>query len=1013
MLRFLLVFIASTLFFPFPHSLAGDPPALTFPEADERLAVAFRMIEGGVFDRAGEIAQAILDAPEAQAWSGSDAGEWLRRREAARFVLDRSLLGLASSREQLLDAAVSLAQLADNRYRLPDPAYHVQAAYWAARAREELGELREAVRLYSRVGGFSLPPGMEGEAAWRTSRCFRRLAEELPYPGDLDDRQLRDHLLNQAINELAHARLAFPQGDRRREIELDLVALRLARRDPQYLREAISEAESFMSDNPARDRLRARAAFYRGQAESLLGNPEKAVNWFRRVLDEEVPDETDRRNAGLWTALSLMEMAESAGGGQKKQLWEQADKALEQTLAGTDGNGGWDGARVVKANVLIYLGKPTAALETLAPVLAAPGMRHSAWLAAGTAELARGRTSEAMDLFRPAIHPSNPDDLLRYSALVAMAEGAGSRGDYGLTLALNHLASRMLRREMRFSSLLNLEFRAMETLLALGRSGRQPSPAGEEDMLTLETGTLPASPEQMGAESLRRLGSALAGLLIGGGDPDSAQDVAVAIEAAYNWTGEGNGKLELALGMISHLRRRNPPGIADPVLASRQGDTLQALANAKADRLLAAAVPDLSAIESALADFAAASACFQEAFAGGYSIHDSLDQGMTGLGSGSFLLRLADRWNQGQWAAEALNWREEARRRVTASLIPFNQSIAASPPSSRAARRARWLRGRARELLEDWRLAGADFLSLMNNPELPRALRVNAARRWAVCMGELGESRQALPRLAVFADNDAETALLAGKLAEASGNPAEACRRYLFAAGPGSPALPPFSPERSREAAYLAAKLIFANPAEANPLADPAALSALARDLLEQSAIANPGGAWTVNLVELLGDNLITSPPGDWRAARRLAAAFLEFPGGSPSLHRGMRILAAKALAAGGEFEAALTELDLALELLGRDASHSRDAARITLETARIYRRQNRTGDAVRAFAEVFASHPDEAGEADSARLEAAETIMSSSPAQNERSREQARGILSGLGDQVLAERLMRQYGIF
>jgi tetratricopeptide (TPR) repeat protein len=124
-----------------------------------------------------------------------------------------------------------------------------------------------------------------------------------------------------------------------------------------------------------------------------------------------------------------------------------------------------------------------------------------------------------------------------------------------------------------------------------------------------------------------------------------------------------------------------------------------------------------------------------------------------------------------------------------------------------------------------------------------------------------------------------------------------------------------------------------------------------------------------------------------------------------------MRIAAAKALAAGGRYPQALEELDRARELLDQGSPAARDAAGITLETARIYRRQGRRGDAVRAYAEVFASYPG-LDEADEARLEAAEAVMRDSPSPGDQEREQARGILSGLRDQLLAERLMRGYGI-
>ncbi|MDR1521039.1 MAG: tetratricopeptide repeat protein [Planctomycetota bacterium] len=998
----------------FSAAVPGGEAGLSLAEADNRLGVAFRLIEGGVFERAGEIAASILDAPGAAASDDPNRGEWLRRREMARFALDRSLLGLAVSREDFQAAAVALGQLADNRYRLADPAYDIQAAYWAARANEAIGEYREAVRLYTRVGGVSLPLGLEGDAAQRTSRCLRRLADELPYPGGLADRQLRDRLLNQAISELDRARLAFPMGDRRREIELDMVALRLSRREPQFVRDAASAADALIAGDAARDRFRARAVFYRGQAASMLGNPQEAAAWFRRVLGEENPDDEDRRNAGLGLALSLMELSESAGADAKRDFLAQAEAALDQVLAGADGISGWDGARVVKAHVLLSLEQPTAALETLAPILKGGRVRHSAWMAAGLAELARGRPAEAVRHFYPVSRPSNPDVNLRRSASQKAAGAARARRDFGFALAMNHRASRMIRRELLFSTLLVSEFQAMETILDLGRMDGPLSLSGNIDLLMIDTDDALTQIGQRRAEGAGNLAEALGRLLAGGGNPDSAYDLATAAEAAWNWSGDGAEKLKLAIGMAARLRQRQPSGIADSVLSSRLGEAHNALALAKVERLLAGVQPDIAGIENALADFAAASAAFQAAYSGGRAIPDSLDQGMVGMESGGFLTRLADRWNRGIWLAESLRWRDEARRRVEASLIPFNHALAASPPSSLAARRAKWSRGRALEFLGDWRGAGADYLALMNNSELPRAVRINAARRWAVCMGELGDGRQALARLAVFADNDAEAALLAGKLAEASDNPREACRRYFFAADPASPSLPPATPGRAGEAAYRAAKLIFANPSEADPLTDPAVLVASARELLEKSVAADLGGPWAISILELLGDSWMSSPdPNGWLFAHRLAAAARERPDASPELDRAMCLVAARAMAAGGRFEEALQELDRARELLDREAApQPRDAARIALETARVYRKQGRYGDAVRAFANVFASYPGEEAEADAARLEAAETIMLPPASPGEREREQARGIISGLTDQLRAEKLLREYGI-
>jgi tetratricopeptide (TPR) repeat protein len=989
--------------------MSADAPLFTLEDADARLGVAMRMIDGGIFDRSAEIAEAILNAPEALDSNSPDRRKWLLRREAARFILDRSRLGLAVSREEILAVAADLEYLADNRYRLPNPGYGVQAAYWAARAQEQAGEYRQAVRLYSRVGGGSLPAGIEGDAAWRTSRCLRFLAEEIPYPGNLSDRRLRDRLLNRAIDELDRARLIFPVGGRRRETELELVALRLARREPQFVRDAAAEADVFIAGDASRDSIRARAVLLRGRAASLLGDIEGAAGWFQRVLEEENPNEADRREAAVALAVSLVELAETESG---TSLLVRAAAALDQILAGPNPAVDLDDARVVKARILLKLEQPTAAVETLAPALVRDRVMPAALMAAGMAELARGRLAEAFRHFHPVSRPSNPDDSLRGAASREAALAAGAGRDFGLALAMNHQASRIVRKELQFSSLLAMEFHAMETILHLGRMNGPQSLSGDAALFADDADAALIRAEQRRLEGSEALLAALGRFFSGGGNPDTAFDLAVAAEAAHAWEDDDSDKLELAIDMIGHLRQRRPPGVSENVLASRQGEAWMALALAGAERIFASKRPDNTAINEVLAAFAAASSAFRDASSDGYSIHDSLYQGMVSMESGGFLIRLADRWEKSEWTPDAAVWRDEARRRVEASLFPFNQAVASAPPASPAARRARWGRGRALELLGDWSRAGADYLSLMNNSEFPRTLRTNAARRWGLCMGEAGDGRQALPRLEVFANNDAETALLAGKLAEASGNIRGACRHYLFAANSESTSLPPVTPGRTQESAFRAARLIFANPSEADPFASPDALIASARDLLLRYAILDLGGAWTVPMLELLAENLINSTSRGWRAALQMATEVLDVPVAPPAVQRAMRIIAARALTAGGRTNDALEDLDAAGELVGDDDASSRDAARITLETARAYRAGGRRNDAVRAFAEVFASHSEEREEADQARLEAAETIMFSAPPPGDREKEQVRGILLGLRDQMLAERLMREYGV-
>ncbi len=992
---------------------AAKPPPLTLETADTRLAIAERMVQGGIYDRAMDLAASVLNDPAAQAVSGAPAEitEWLKRRETGRFLLDQARFGLAKTRDEYLDVAASLEQLVNNRYRLQEPAYNVQAAYWAARAYEAAGEYQQAIDLYGKVGGITLPAGMEGDAAQRTSRCLRLLAEEIPYPGGVKDRQRRDRLLDQAIGELDRARLAFPVGDKRKEIELDRIALRMARREEQFVREASTEAEAFIESDPAKDELRARAAVYRGNAAALLGQPADAAKWYRRVINDEAPSDEDRREAGLGLALALVEMSESLGREDARRLLSQADAALDAALAGMASPGRWDGARVVKARVQLNLGLPSAALDTLAPILAAGRVDYGAWQVAGRAELARGRLGEALDYLYPATRPSNPNQILRYNASREASRTADARRDFGLAIALNHQASRMLRRSRLFSSLLVSEFQAMETILRLGKMEGPVSLSGDMDLLMSDSESAVILVDHKRAGSAEDLARDLGRLLAGGGNPDSGYDLAISAEAADEWLGNGIDKLELAIGMISHLRKRQPAGVTDSVLSSRLGEARHALGLAKAEKILRDDEPSEEEIDRTLGDFAAAAASFQESAADGLSLQDSLNQGMVNMESGAFLMRLADKWNVGAWSSRSMLWRDEARRRIEASLRPFNQAIATSGPSSLAARRARWSRGRALELMGEWRGAAADYLSLMNNSELPRVLRANAARRWAVCMAEMGEQRQALTRLAVFADIDAEAALLAGKLAEDSGYPRDAYQRYLFAANPASPSLPPVSPWRVQEAAYRAARLALADPNEADPLRPARQVADAARGILERNALDNLDGAWAIPMLNLLGDSWIAEKPDGWRVAERLAGEIRAAAGSVRAVERAMYILAARAFSSGGEYERALDALDEARDLAGDSAAARQDAATIMLETARIYRMQGRDADALRAFADVFAVYPEAADTAEAARLEAAEMLLKS-PAAGQREREQARNILSGLRDQVLADRIMREYGI-
>ncbi len=991
----------------------GNGSSLTLQEADSRLAIAERMIQGGIYDRAIDLATSVLADPAAQAVTGPETERraWLQRREMGRFILDQGRFGLAQTRDEFLDIADSFVQLVNNRYRLEEPAFNVQSAYWAARAYEAAEEYRQAVDYYGRVGGITLPQGMEGDAAQRTSRSLRMLAEEIPYPGSIRDRERRERLLNQAIAELDRARLAFPVGNKRKEIELDRIALRMARREEQFVREAASEAEAFVDSDPAKDDLRARAVLYRGNAAALLGRPADAATWYRKVVTEEAPSDEDRRLADLGLALALVELSEALEPEEKRKLLEEAGAALDDGLEGTASPGRWDGARVVKARVQLSLGLPTAALETLEPIVQGGRIHYGAWQVAGLAELARGRLADALRFLYPTTRPSNTNGVLRLTSQREAARTADSKRDFGLSIALNHQASKALRRHRLFGSLLVNEFQAMETMLKMGKMEGPLSLSSDMDLLMVDSENTLEPIREKRNQAFAALAEALGGVFTHGNDADSGYDLAIAAENAQEWLTPGIDKLELAIGMISHLRKREPAGVTDSILSSRLGEARHALGLAMAQRILQAPTPSPEEIDRTLGNFAAAAASFQEASAGGYSLQDSLDQGMVNMESGAFLMRLADKWNVGEWSGPALTWREEARQRIEASLRPFNQAIATSGPSSLAARRAKWSRGSALELIGEYRGAAADYLSLMNNSELPRVLRANAARRWAACMAAMGEQRQALTRLSVFADIDAESALLAGKLAEDSGYVREAYQRYMFAADPNSPAMPPATPWRVQEASYRAGKLALADPNEADPLRTPESVRQTARELLQRNAVAELDGEWVIPMLNLLADSIIHDGGDGWQQAERLALDVMDAPGSSTTVDRAMRILAARALAQGERYEPALTALDEAREMLDDTPESRSDAATITLETARIYRRQNRLADALRAFADVFAVYPDMVETAEAARLEAAELLLTA-PGAGERQQEQARNILSGLRDQMLAEKILREYGI-
>lgn len=66
LLAFMLLLCASV------HSQDNPEPAvpsLTYAEADNRLAIANRMLQGGIYDRALELADSVLNHPDLQAQS--------------------------------------------------------------------------------------------------------------------------------------------------------------------------------------------------------------------------------------------------------------------------------------------------------------------------------------------------------------------------------------------------------------------------------------------------------------------------------------------------------------------------------------------------------------------------------------------------------------------------------------------------------------------------------------------------------------------------------------------------------------------------------------------------------------------------------------------------------------------------------------------------------------------------------------------------------------------------------
>lgn len=985
---------------------------MTVKEAEERVAVAMRLIEGGIYDQAADIAREVLNDPSlrqsADLYDPSTQAV-LALREAARFALERARFGTAADKDTFEDIGDEFALLYQNRYRLNEPRYGMQSAYWAGRSYQEAEDYERAVAMYTRVGGINLPQNMEGDAARRTSESLREMAETIPYPGTQADRQRRERLLDQAINELERARLAFPIGRVRKELELDLIALRLARRQIDYVREAMSEADAFLAGEAAKDDLRARAALYRGMAAERLDNIEDAIKWFRAVIVEENPTPEDKRSTSLALALALRELSGRKSPNEKPALLAQAVEAFEVALEGsTNDSERWNRARILQADTLLELGQPNAALEVLQPILDGTTILPAAWRLAGRAELNRGKPQEALQYLFPATLPTGNSSILRLDALREASYAAQSRGDYGLALALAHHASRILRAGRVYSSLLTNEFDAMETLLNLGRAGGPKFLAGDLELLRSRDSQVMLTHEDRQKNASLALAGAVGQLLRTGGDFDSAYTTSVRAEAATAWARTGIVDLEVAAGMIRHLRNRRPTTVTESDLLTREGETYYALALARAQDVLENPEPSEDEINRVMSNFTMAASSFRAASSDGLSGMNSLELGIVNLASGGFLLNLSERWERGTWSMQADSWRSDALSRIEASIRPFDQALIRYGPVGLQSMRARWSKSRALEFLQEWRPAASGYSWLMNNSEAPRVMRVNAARHWAHCMTQLGESALAISRLAGFAQSDAGAAFVVGQLSEQLGDLASAYRYYLFAANPESPVLPPVATGMRQEAAYNAAKLALNSPGAVSPGSDPEELRRQSRELLAATALDDIDGTWTVRILEELADSWINEEPEGWRTAHRLAVQTAANPNAGGDLKRAMYILGARALKAGGNFAAALDELDRAYELVERATStvERRDAARVVNLMADIYREQGRYEDALRAYANVFATYPDAVEEADEARASAARMILLR-PNAGQREDEQVRAILSGLRNQHLADEIL------
>ncbi|MDR3211255.1 MAG: tetratricopeptide repeat protein, partial [Planctomycetota bacterium] len=1000
------VFILSHMVFP-----GVARAATTLAEADQRLAAGFRLLDSGLFTQASDIALKILNDPafhESDSPTAEDLANSLARRETARFLLERSRFGLAESREEYLDVAEELAFLFQNRYRLANPVYSVQSAYWSGRSFQEAGDYDRAIAMYSRVGGSNLPEKMEGDAARRVSQCLRQQADLIPFPGTIETRRKRENLLNQAISELEQARNSFPIGDDRKQVELDLIGLRMSSRQLDYIREAQSDANIFLAGEAARNELRARAALYRAQAAAFLGETTTAIQYYQELLKEENPTPDDRRTAEISLALSFREMAENLPAEDRTGFLRQASETLGEAMALAGDGEEWDQAHMLWATLLLELKQPTAVLDAIAPLLKRDDPPARANYLAGRAEWELGHLEEAISHLEAATRPSGAAVRLRIDAARAAADVARYRGNPGLALTMRHQASRLFRQILDYGSLLGSEFSAMEEILGLGSASvRNTIPW--DWMLGLsdsDVGGSDISERQAGA--IQVLGKTLTNILQMGPEdlsPDSrrlanaAYELSVRMEELTNWSEAGSDGFTLVLGMISHLRSRQLTGqasLSNRELLSREGETYYGLAVILAGQIMTNDVLDQDGIRQVLANFDRSGDCYRESSGIGRSLTDTLALGMVNLASGGFLLHMADKWGSNEGSREGSSqadvWRQDGKQRISSSLRFFDFIIAGVGSASSLSLKARLSRSTALELLDEWDSAARGFAWLMNDSEVSSVLRLNAARHWANCQVKLGETARALDRLAVFSETDAETAFVAAQIAEESGNLALAWRLYLFAADPASPAAPPKRPGRLQDATYRAASLAIHHPKEVEPDQIPLELRHRARELLEQAVERGVSGDSAVGIFRELGESWIYESTEGWREAYRLLMREVEQTTGDDHLRRSLYLLASQALVAGGNLPGALEELDHASDLLPTELRpvDRRDAASITLAMADIFRLEERWDDALRAYAEVFATYPEEEELSEDSRLRAARLLLEL-PGSGAKEKEQAR----------------------